>query len=471
MPLVGLALTVDYTLYLSRRGREGAPRGELRRTICLAAGVVAIGFAALSLAPTGELQAAARAGVLVALLSALAAITLTSGESAPLSALTHVASARWTAWGTFVVRHPWPVIATTAVPLALLAWHAASARLVTPLGNWLPAGMESAEAVDDLARAGRVALVGALRVVVELPAAEPALSDSGWAALGRTTRAIAAVPGVAQARSITTFGTGDLIVARQVVPAAVTGSYLSRDRRLAIVDVIPDISSGAAAATDLVSRLRAIGAVALGVNRGGRILVGGLPAYIVDYTAGIRRALPAIILATTLSTLLALLVLLRVPLLVLKAVTLNLLVASAAIGATVLVFQDGVGLSLLGRVPTGAVLPTVPVLAFGAVFGLSMDYELFLLTGVMAARRDGAGDTDAIVIGLARTGPLITRAAAIMITLFVAFATSSLVPLAMIGFALAVAVFLDATVVRLALAPALLRVAGRWNWWPDGGRR
>lgn len=462
VPLVGLALTVDYSLYLIRRAGDGVPRDELRRTVMLAAAVVAFGFAALSLAPTGELRAAARAGVLVSLLSVLAAITFTSRLRASTPALRRTPNPRWIAWGRRVVERPWTVIGATAIPLGLLAWHAGSARLVTPLTNWLPASMESTDAVRDLERAGRAGIVGALRVLLELPAGERVLSDSGWATLRRETAMIGALPGVAVARSLTSIGTGELIVAQQVLPAAVTRSYLSRDQRTAIIDVVPDITTGESAATDLVRRLR---------SQGGGLLVGGLPAYVVDYAEAIRRALPFIIAATALATLLVLAAVFRAPVLAIKAVVLNLLVAAAAIGATVFVYQDGVGLAFFGRAPIGAVLPTIPVLAFGAVFGLSMDYELFLLSGVLEAKRRGDADADAIVAGLAHTGPLITRAAAIMITLFLAFATSSLVPLAMIGFALAVAVFLDATVVRLALAPAILQVAGRWNWWPGGGAR
>ncbi|MES1259556.1 MAG: MMPL family transporter, partial [Gemmatimonadota bacterium] len=387
VPLVGLALTVDYTLYLIHRQRDGVPRRATRRTVIVAAAVVATGFAALSLAPTGELRAAARAGVVVSLLSALAAISFASGQHEATTLAPSAPDPRWSAWGRRVVRRPWIVIAVTALPLVLLAWHARTARLVTPLTDWLPAGMESTDALRDLQRAGRSGVVGALRVVLELPRGERALSDSGWESLRRETAAIGALPGVATARSLTTIGTGALVVARFVLPAAVKQSYLSRDERYAIIDVIPDMRSGESAATELVPRLRArdVG------------LVGGLPAYVADYAVAIRQSLPYIIAATTLAALLVLAVVLRAPVLVLKAVVLNLLVAAAAIGATVLVYQDGVGIGLSGQAPFGAVLPTIPVLAFGAVFGLSMDYELFLLSGVIEAKQRGESDADAIV--------------------------------------------------------------------------
>jgi RND superfamily putative drug exporter len=196
--------------------------------------------------------------------------------------------------------------------------------------------------------------------------------------------------------------------------------------------------------------------------------VGGLAAYALDYEIALRGALGRIVLATSLATLLALTLLLRAPLVAAKAVALNLLVAAAAIGATVLVFQNGVGAALIGQHALGSIFPTVPVLAFGAAFGTSMDYELFLVGAVLEARRSTDNERAAIAAGIARTGGLITRAAAVMGCLFLAFSTSALLPLAMVGFALAVAVILDATIVRLALAPAILCLAGRWNWWPAG---
>ncbi len=150
---------------------------------------------------------------------------------------------------------------------------------------------------------------------------------------------------------------------------------------------------------------------------------------------------------------------------------LNLLSVGAAFGAMVLVFGDGVGIQLLGHdSPPGGTFPMIPVLVFCIVFGLSMDYELFLVSRIMEARRSGASDTDAIVEGVSRTGGVITSAAAIMIVVFGAFTLGDVLLIQMLGFALAVAVLIDATVVRMAIGPALLQLAGRWNWWPGCDR-
>ena len=152
-----------------------------------------------------------------------------------------------------------------------------------------------------------------------------------------------------------------------------------------------------------------------------------------------------------------------------KAVLLNLLSVGAAFGALVLVFQEGHGASLFGLAgPTGSVFPIIPVLVFCIVFGLSMDYEVILVARVAEARRGGLDESSAIAEGLARTATVITSAAAIMIVVFAGFALGGFLPIQMLGFALSVAVAVDAIVVRMVIGPALLRLAGRWNWWPGG---
>ena len=145
-----------------------------------------------------------------------------------------------------------------------------------------------------------------------------------------------------------------------------------------------------------------------------------------------------------------------------KAIVLNLVSVAASFGALVLVFQDGHGSWLLG-VPggTGSMFPLVPIVAFAIVFGLSMDYEVFLVARVLEARRAGLSEEEAIPEGMARTAGLITSAAAIMIVVFAAFTFGNFLVVKMIGFTLAIAVLIDATLVRIVIGPALLRIAGR----------
>jgi RND superfamily putative drug exporter len=202
---------------------------------------------------------------------------------------------------------------------------------------------------------------------------------------------------------------------------------------------------------------------------GATLLVGGIPALNADYqTIVTDRFVPAMSLVVV-GTLLALIGGFRSFFVAVKAIALNLLSVAASFGALVLVFQDGHGSALLG-VPggTGSVFPLVPIVAFAIVFGLSMDYEVFLVARVLEARRSGLSEVNAIPEGMARTAGLITSAAAIMIVVFAAFTFGDFLVVKMIGFTLAVAVLIDATLVRIVIGPALLRIAGDWNWWPGG---
>jgi RND superfamily putative drug exporter len=218
-----------------------------------------------------------------------------------------------------------------------------------------------------------------------------------------------------------------------------------------------------------VRELRKTGAPVLTGVPGATLLVGGIPALNADYETIIRdRFLPVTALVVG-GTFLALFCGFRSIFAPLKAIALNLFSVAASFGALVFVFQNGNGSGFLG-VPagTGSVFPLVPIVAFAIVFGLSMDYEVFLVARVLEARRSGLSEMDSIPEGLASTAGLITSAAAIMIVVFAAFTFGDFLVVKMIGFTLAVAVLIDATLVRIVIGPALLRIAGDWNWWPGG---
>ena len=218
-----------------------------------------------------------------------------------------------------------------------------------------------------------------------------------------------------------------------------------------------------------VRELRRTGAKALTGVPGSTLLIGGIPALNADYQTIVERSFPSVTALVVGGTLLALLLGFRSLVIPVKAIALNLLSVMASFGALVLVFQDGYGSRLLGvSEATGSIFPLVPIVAFAIVFGLSMDYEVFLVARVREARKSGLSETDAISEGLARTAGLITSAAAIMIAVFAAFTFGHFLVVKMIGFTLATAVFIDATLVRMVIGPALLRLAGDWNWWPGG---
>jgi RND superfamily putative drug exporter len=220
---------------------------------------------------------------------------------------------------------------------------------------------------------------------------------------------------------------------------------------------------------DWVRELRKTGAPALTGVPGATLKIGGIPALNADYQTIINDHLVPVTSMVVVATLLALLAGFRSLFAAVKAILLNLLSVAASFGALVYVFQDGHGSSLMGvHGGTGSIFPLVPIVAFAIVFGLSMDYEVFLVARVLEARRNGLSEMDAIPEGMARTAGLITSAAAIMIVVFAAFTFGSFLVVKMIGFTLAVAVLIDATLVRIVIGPALLRIAGDWNWWPGG---
>jgi putative drug exporter of the RND superfamily len=311
-------------------------------------------------------------------------------------------------------------------------------------------------------------MVYSLRVIVELPADSIAQTDAGWNALDRFSKRIASDPRSYRVISITTMAESNRSMLGNL-PRETYRAFLSRDGRAALVEILPATSVSLNDQVNWVRELRKTGAVALTGVPGAMLRVGGIPALTADYQTIVRERFVSVIALVVGGTLLALLIGFRSLFAAVKAIALNLLSVAASFGALVLVFQDGHGVRFLG-VPegTGSIFPIVPIVAFAIVFGLSMDYEVFLVARVLEERRNGLSESEAIPEGMARTAGLITSAAAIMIVVFAAFTFGSFLVVKMLGFTLAVAVFIDATLVRIVIGPALLRVAGDWNWWPGG---
>jgi len=314
----------------------------------------------------------------------------------------------------------------------------------------------------------RAGIVYSLRVILELPADSIAQTDAGWNALDRFTRRLASDPRADRVISITTMAEGKRSSLGDL-SRDTRRTFLSRDGRAALLEVLPAASVSWRDQVRWVRELRKTGAAVLTGIPGATLRIGGIPALNADYQTLVLDRFASVMALVVGATLLALLIGFRSLFAALKAIALNLLSVAASIGALVLVFQDGYGSRFLGvREGTGSVFPIVPIVAFAIVFGLSMDYEVFLVARVLEARRSGLSEMDAIPEGMARTAGLITSAAAIMIVVFAAFTFGSLLVVKMLGFALAVAVFIDATLVRIVIGPALLRIAGDWNWWPGG---
>ncbi len=494
--MLGLGLGIDYALLMISRFREAIAAGndgptagtiaarQAGRTLLISAATVAIGFLALLTVPISEIRSIGVAGFLVTGMSVLLTNTLVPaalvllGPRIDLGRMPFTAKLdaqraartgnRWRQWGKTIVAHPWLALLVAGTPLLLLAWQVRRLDTSLPRGDWLPQAAESVHALHTLERMDRGGVVESLRVIVELPTDSIAQTDAGWDALDRLTKHLASDPRCDRVISITTLAQGNRSSLTDL-SRETRRTFLSSDGRAALLEVLPASSVSLRDQVNWVRELRKIGAPALTGVPGATLLVGGIPALNADYETIIRNRFPPVMALVVGGTLFALLCGFRSIFAAVKAIALNLFSVAAAFGALVFVIQDGHGSRFLG-VPggTGSVFPLVPIVAFAIVFGLSMDYEVFLVARVLEARRSGLSEMDAIPEGLARTAGLITSAAAIMIVVFAAFTFGDFLVVKMIGFTLAVAVLIDATLVRIVIGPALLRIAGDWNWWPGG---
>ena len=496
--MLGLGLGIDYALLMVSRFREAISAGndgpaasviaarQAGRTLLISASTVAIGFLALLTVPISEIRSIGIAGFLVAGMSVLLTNTIVPTALAWLGPRINLgrlpftpkldahraerAGTRWRQWGRVIVAHPWLALVVAGTPLLLLAWQVRRLDTSLPRGDWLPPAAESVHALHTLRQMDREGVVESLRIIVELPTDSISISqtDAGWNVLDRLTKRLAGDPRSGRVISITTIAEGNrsslLDISRET-----RRTFLSSDGQAALIEVLPASSVSLRDQVIWVRELRKTGALALTGVPDATLLVGGIPALNADYETIIRDRFPSVMALVVGGTLLALLCGFRSIFAALKAIALNLLSVAASFGALVLVFQNGHGSRFLG-VPggTGSVFPLVPIVAFAIVFGLSMDYEVFLVARVLEARRSGLSEMEAIPEGMARTAGLITSAAAIMIVVFAAFTFGSFLVVKMIGFTLAVAVLIDATLVRIVIGPALLRIAGDWNWWPGG---
>ena len=494
--MLGLGLGVDYTLLLVTRFREARAAGndpaaaaiEATRhaghSVIVSAATVAVGFAALLAVPLADLRSIAAGGLLVVTTSALLATTLVPGILAALGARVELGrlfplrraqrATTWRRWATLVARHPLRTLLVAVLPLLFLAAQARRLEPRLPRGDWLPRQAEAARGARALRAMGSGGIVQTLRVVIVLPDRVRALDTRGWVATARIAMALVHDRRVRRVRSLPGIanGIGPDSPLFALVPDDARRTFVSRDDRLALVEVVPVDDLDGAELPDLARDLRALDAGAASGEPGTRLLVGGVPALNADYADTIHRRTPLVVLLIVGGTLVALAVGFRSVLVPLKAVALNLLTVGAALGVVVLVFQDGIGARALGLgAPLDGVFAAVPLLVFCIVFGLSMDYEVFLLSRVAEARRRGASEGVALVTGVGRSGRVITSAASIMVVVFGAFALGDFVLVKILGVALAAAVVLDATLVRLAVGPALLALAGQWNWWPGSRAR
>ena len=445
--LIGLGVAIDYSLLLVSRWREERAKGHdndeavaiAMRTAghaVLASGVtVAISLLALLVVPVPFLRSMGLGGMLIPLVSVAVVLTLLPallskiGPRVDWPRIRHdaVAARGWTAWARLIVRRRWVAAGAALVALGLL---------VAPVF-----GIKIGQAdTESLARSGPAyeTLAGLREGGVGDGVLTPiaVLVPSGSASAAR--EAAAAVPGVR---------------------SAVDGG--ARDGTT-VIDVIPDAETVDSTSNQVVDNVRT--AVEGAVD--GPVGVAGTGAIVQDYFRAVYDNFPYVLALIALITFVLLVRTFRSILLPVKAVLLNLVSLAAVFGAVTFFWQEGHGSdAIFGVSATGAITFWLPVIIFAFLFGLSMDYEVFILAR-MREEYDASGSTArAVTVGLGRTGRLVTSAALILFFSFAALASSPGTDIKVIGTALGVGILIDATIVRALLVPALVSLFGRWNWW------
>ncbi len=445
--LIGLGVAIDYSLLVIVRWREERAKGMTNEEAVLRAMVtagravmfsgltVAVGLLALVILPVSFLRSVGVAGMLIPLISVAVALTLlpvilaTVGPRLDWPRIRHEdrASRSWLAWGRLVVGHRVLAAGTGIAVLAALVIAATSIHFGNPAAD--------AMAKQGDARSGLVALERSGIGAGSLAPIET-LSPAGQAA--QTAARFAGLSGVRTA-------------------FAPTGRQW-RSGGQALVDVLPKADGSSAAGTATLARVVSAA--------GTRVHVGGLQASSADFVSAVYGSFPLMIALIALVTFVLLARAFRSLLLPLKAVLLNVISVGAAWGVMTLVWQDGLGSHALFGIPaTGTITEWVPLMMFAFLFGLSMDYEVFILAR-MREEYDATGSTnEAAIRGIARTGRLVTSAALILFLSFVAMATGPETDIKILATGLGAGILLDAAIVRALLVPALVSLFGRWNWW------
>jgi putative drug exporter of the RND superfamily len=465
MAMIGLGVGIDYALFIVTRYRHGlgeglAPRDAVLqamstagRAVLLAGTTVIISLLGLFLIGQQYLDGLAVGTILAVLAVMAAALTLLpamlgfSGRAidrlhlpgprhAPASASRH---GFWWRWSRTVQRRPVLCGSAALLVLAVLAIPLFSMRLAfTDAGND-PASLTTRQAYDLISSGFGPGFNGPLVLAAELPG-----GTSGRAALTALDHRLAAVPGMAAVQPPSYNPAGDtavILAYPATAPQAAATAALVRDLRSA---VIPRATAGT----------------------GLTVLVGGETAAGIDASSYLSRRLPLVIGAVILVSFVMLMAVLRSVVVPVKAAVMNLLSIGAAYGAIVAVYQWGWLAPVFAVSRTGPIDPWIPLMMFTITFGLSMDYEVFLLSRIQEEWRRHGDASTAIADGLAATGRVITAAAAIMVCVFGSFVVGDPVRiLDVFGLGLAVAILVDATVVRLVLVPSVMQLLGRANWW------
>jgi putative drug exporter of the RND superfamily len=464
--LIGIALAIDYSLLVILRHREELAAGRPReqaiaatmvtagRAVAFAGLAVAIGLGLLLLIPIPFIRGLGLGGLVVPLAAVAAGLTLLPALLSLLNErpATHQETGdngTWARIARAVMRRPvWFLTAGTAVLLA-----AAAPALYLHLTPGSVKRLPSSEAVRGYEMLSHRVGIGAVtptQLVVDAGRPDAARAQPVRTAIGRLVDRIAGDPEA------------------YVIASGRKPPYVDPTGRYARVIVAGRHEYGEPASQAFARRLRNEIVPAAGFPAGVRVYPGGIPPQGVDFLTRSYAVFPWLVLGVLALTFAGLSWAFRSLLLPLKAVVLNLLTVTAVYGLLVVIFRWGVGSGLLGLHQSDQVEGWIPIFLFAVLFGLSMDYEVFMVTR-MREEWDARHDNErAVAVGLERTGRIITAAAAIMIAAFAGFAIGRVPGLQELGVGLALAVFLDATLVRIMLVPSLMAILGRWNWWLPG---
>ena len=449
--MLGLGLAVDYGLLVVSRFREERRRADpalavehtmatAGRTIVFSGLTVAVSMAALLVFDDVFLRSMAAGGIAVVLVALVAAVTLLPALLMTGSRWIRPARAEAADTGFFarlsgvVQRRAVPIVAMVAVGLAALGTPFLRAHFEEPDARFLPTSSESRRLADVVdARFPASTRTEPITVVADV--------DGGSPAFAAYVERLHALPGV---RSVEVDeGHGGPAVAR----------------------VVPEGRTQGRTATGLVTTIRDLDAP-------WPTSVAGEAAELVDTEKAILARLPLSLGLLAVATLVLLFLLTGSVVVPVKALLMNVLSLGATFGSLVWVFQDGNLAGLLGVDQAGALDIATPLLIFVTAFGLSMDYEVFLLSRIREAYAETADNERAVAVGLQRTGRIVTSAAVLVVVVFLGFMAGGFLSVKQAGLGLALAVLLDATVVRMLLVPATMKLLGRWNWWaPEPLRR
>jgi len=487
--MIGLAVAIDYSLFIVSRFRDEIRQGSvadaLSRTLGTAgvsiffSGVtVAVGLLGLYALGLGNLGSIGLCGTLVVSLAVLYSLTFLPALLAVLGPRVNawpvlrrsqgrMAQSFWPGLTGVVMAHPWKILLPVSAALLLLGSPFTRIRLGASDIGMLPPSAEARQGEEILRREFPGQETNRILVVLDYGEGSP-LTPPRIDRLYDYSRRLAREPGVSRVESFVTLDPAinraqyealALMPADARPPMIQAALAQTVGHHIAILVLHTPHTAGSDAAQALVRRIRAERTVG-----DARVLVTGHTAFDLDFTGLVRDHAPRAVAIIVAATCLALFWLLGSLLLPLKAVIMNFLSISASYGALVWIFQDGHLAGWLGFTP-GPIESGTPLIMFCVTFGLSMDYGVLLLSRIREEYQQSGDNALAVAVGLERTGRLITAAAAIMAAVFFGFALADLVVIKAIGIGMGIAVVVDATVVRMLLVPATMRLLGRWNWW------